>query len=147
MVNRNRWSRSSGFSSSVTRGSARRMIFRPSWSHQREAWWGMSADRSRVLRRLRMFDMCRAARRLSMRRRRMLCRLHVLGMCRAACRVSTTRLSSRLFFSTARDTCKRKTAKKNSKCSHVPHCAAFVVEAARTKWPHRFATSGLRPAT
>ena len=112
------------------------MIFRPCRSYHGDAWRGMSTNRRGMLRRLRVFDMCRAACRLSTRRRRMLWRLHMLDMCRAACRVST-RLSSRLFFITARDTRKRKTAKKNRKCSHVSNCAAFALEAARTKWTHR----------
>jgi hypothetical protein len=87
-----------------------------------------------MLRRLRV-DMCRAACRLSTRRARVLWRLHVLGVCRAVCRVSTR--FSRLCFSTARDTRKRKTAKQNSKCSHVSNCPAFALQTARKKWAHR----------
>jgi hypothetical protein len=78
------------------------MISVPCRFHHGDAWRGMSTNRSGMLRRLRVFEMCRAACRLSMRRRRMLWGLRVLGMCRAACCVST-RLSSRLCFITARD--------------------------------------------
>src|SRR5213075_1529120 len=96
-----RWNRSRGFNSSVTSGSGRRMIFRPGRSYHGGARLGMSTRRTRMLR-----------------------RLHVLGMCRAACRVST-RLSSRLFFSTAHDTRKRKAAKQNRKCSYVFELCCF----------------------